>query len=285
MKKLILCADDYALSPMIDEGIRALVIANRLSAISCITNSPCWPEASAKLKPLSAEIQVGLHFNLTATFETPAYPLWKLIRDCLLGLFDEKQYTCEFHRQLESFEYFWGKKPDFVDGHQHIHIFPTIRNIVIRVLAERYSHADRPWVRRVNSPLTGHDALLKALILRILGLGFSHAVRRTNIPLSGDFYGLYSLSPNADFQSMVTGWIQTASDQAIIMCPPAIEPSDALLDSIDQARINEFNYLTGKDFSQFCKKESVFFNHYEDCPARLNISQMTDYESNFSCNF
>ena len=271
MKNLILCADDYALSPMVDEGIRTLVIANRLSAVSCITNSPCWPEASEKLKPLSAEIQVGLHFNLTAKFETPSYPLWKLIRDCLLGRLDEKQYTYELHRQLESFEYFWEKKPDFVDGHQHIHIFPTIRNIVTRVLAERYSHADRPWVRRVNPPLTGHDALLKSLVLRILGLGFNRAVRRTNTPLSGDFYGLYSLSPNADFPSMVTGWIHTASNQAIIMCHPAIEPSDSPIDGIDQARINEMKYLIGKDFSQFCRKESVFFNRSEDCPTRLNI--------------
>ena len=271
MKNLILCADDYALSPMIDEGIRVLVTANRLSAVSCITNSPHWPKASEKLKSLSAEIQVGLHFNLTATFETASYPLWKLIRDCLLSRLDEKQYTYELHRQLELFEYFWGKKPDFVDGHQHIHIFPTIRNIVTRVLSERYSQTDRPWVRRVNPSLVGHDALFKALVLRILGLGFCHAARRTNIPLSGDFYGLYSLSPNADFPSMVTGWIQAASDQAVIMCHPAIEPSDNHIYGIDQARISEFNYLKGKEFSQLCRKESVFFNHPDDYPTRLIV--------------
>ena len=273
MKKLILCADDYSLSQSVDEGIRTLVIANRLSAVSCLTNSPFWPEASEKLKPLSAEIQTGLHFNLTAEFEAPDYPLWKLIRDCFLGLLDVKQYTYELHRQLDSFEFFWGKRPDFVDGHQHIHTFPTIRNIVTRVLAERYSHTDRPWVRRVNPPLIGHDAFSKALVIRMLGLGFSRVVQRANIPLSGDFYGLYSLSPNADFPSMVAGWIHVASDQAIIMCHPSIKTPGAATDCIDEARVNELQYLMGQDFFQLCRKESVFFNSFEARPTRFCVLQ------------
>lgn len=259
MKRLILCADDYALSPGVDKGIRTLVTAKRLSAVSCITNSPYWPEAAEKLKLLSADIQVGLHVNLTTTFETPATPLWRIIGDCVLGLLDKKQSSWEFNRQLELFEYFWGKKPDFVDGHQHVHIFPTIRTIIIRALSERYSDGNRPWLRQINPSLTGHDALLKALLLRVLGVGFSRAARQANLQLSGNFYGLYSLSSSANFPAMLTSWMQAASDQSLIMCHPAMKESKLAEKDIDQARISEFQYLISESFISYVDNKTISF--------------------------
>ena len=62
---LILCADDYALHPLVDEAVQQLARSGRLSATSCMTTSPHWREAAAALKPLRPALSVGLHFNLT----------------------------------------------------------------------------------------------------------------------------------------------------------------------------------------------------------------------------
>jgi len=62
---LTLCADDFGLSAPISRGIAMLARAQRLSAVSCITNAAHWREAARALRGLPLSVTVGLHFNLT----------------------------------------------------------------------------------------------------------------------------------------------------------------------------------------------------------------------------
>ncbi len=49
---IVLCADDYALHPLVDEAVERLALAGRLSATSCMATSPLWPEAASRLAAL-----------------------------------------------------------------------------------------------------------------------------------------------------------------------------------------------------------------------------------------
>src|SRR4051794_20452051 len=62
----VLCADDYGLSPGISSAIRDLIARGRLSAPSCMTMSPFWPDHASWLKPYADQVDVGLHLTLTA---------------------------------------------------------------------------------------------------------------------------------------------------------------------------------------------------------------------------
>ena len=62
---IVLCADDYALHPLIDQAVIQLASKERLSATSCMTTSPRWATAAHDLKLLRPQLAVGLHFNLT----------------------------------------------------------------------------------------------------------------------------------------------------------------------------------------------------------------------------
>lgn len=259
MKTLILCADDYALAPHIDVGIRALVVANRLSAVSCMTNSPHWPEASSRLKEVGDDVQVGVHLNFTDMFSGSKTPLLQLISGCMLGFLDEQYFFTEINRQLDLFEVHWGSRPDFIDGHQHVHVFPKIRHIVISVLVERYSHGNRPWLRRVNPKLIGHDAFFKALVLRVLSIGFDNAAERREVSLSGDFYGIYSLSSKADFSLFFTRWIYNASNHSLIMCHPGGVNEASSSSLSDNFRIKECDYFLGDEFLNLCESGKVNF--------------------------
>jgi predicted glycoside hydrolase/deacetylase ChbG (UPF0249 family) len=64
-RTLTLCADDYGVSPGVSTGIARLARSQRLSAISCITNSPHWEAAAERLAGLPDSVQVGLHLNFT----------------------------------------------------------------------------------------------------------------------------------------------------------------------------------------------------------------------------
>lgn len=257
MKPIILCADDYGLSKSVGVGIRQLAAARRLSAVSCMSSALTWPAEAALLQPLRDKIDVGLHFNLTQGFgESSVTDLAFWIISSLAGSINKNLIEREFIWQLDRFESVWGEPPDFVDGHQHVHIFPGIRNVVFRLLEERYSEAQRPWIRQVNPSLTGHDAPSKALILRMLSTGFVKKACLSGLDLSSGFAGLYSLSAQANFPAMMAGWLHHARPGTVLMCHPGIGAAGDP-DSIGQARMREFQYLRGPEFEQVCKREMV----------------------------
>ncbi len=47
----------------------------------------------------------------------------------------------ELRAQLDAFEEVWGGPPDFIDGHQHVHVLPGVRTVVIEEMARRYTRA------------------------------------------------------------------------------------------------------------------------------------------------
>ena len=49
-----------------------------------------------------------------------------------------KLLTAEITRQFEAFAAAFGRPPDFVDGHHHVHLFPQIRDAV----PVSYTHLD-----------------------------------------------------------------------------------------------------------------------------------------------
>ena len=66
LRCLVLCADDFALSAGVSQAIAAMIERSRLSATSCMTVSPLWPEHARWLVPLAERADIGLHLTLTA---------------------------------------------------------------------------------------------------------------------------------------------------------------------------------------------------------------------------
>jgi len=256
MKPIILCADDYGVCLPVGAGIRELVTLRRLTAVSCMSSALDWPAEAALLKPLRSQIDVGLHFNLTLGFENAVPSLTTWLKNSLTGHIDQVAVEGALLQQLDRFESVWGAPPDFIDGHQHVHIFPGIRNHLFRLIIERYPEGKRPWIRLVTPQLTGHDAPMKALILRMLSIGFAQDARLAGLELPSGFAGLYSLSGTAAFPAMMAGWLRRSSPGTVLMCHPSI-CAEHDPEGIGQARLREYQYLRGMEFDDTCKREQV----------------------------
>ena len=77
--------------------------------------------------------------------------------------------SIEIATQLTAFIDTFGHLPDFVDGHQHVHLVPQVRGALLKVVAETAPDA---WVRqcgRARGARRMRDA--KALTLDMLSLG------------------------------------------------------------------------------------------------------------------
>jgi predicted glycoside hydrolase/deacetylase ChbG (UPF0249 family) len=253
MKALTLCADDYALSPPVSAGILALARSGRLQAVSCMTDSPRWAIDGPALADLPG-VQVGLHLNFTEAFANaaPVLPLGRLIVACWLRRLDEAAVRASVQRQYRRFVEVMGRAPAFVDGHQHVHQFPQIREAL---LAELAAQGFTGWVRSLAGLRGSPGMAIKILILRLLGA--SELARRCHaagLRSNPHFAGVYDFDPRADYRRLMRGWLRKSPDATLIMCHPAEAGAP---DGIGPARAHELAYLQSSTFAEDCAAHSV----------------------------
>jgi predicted glycoside hydrolase/deacetylase ChbG (UPF0249 family) len=158
-RRIWLCADDYGLSPGVNRGIRDLIERGRLNATSVMVVGPSIgrDEVSALVAGAAGQPRcgIGLHVTLTAPFRPLtmhfkpidggmflAFP--KLLRAGLLGRLDPEIIHAELMVQLSAFRELFGRAPDFVDGHQHVQLFPGVRDAFLTAVKQA---APSAWVR------------------------------------------------------------------------------------------------------------------------------------------
>lgn len=258
MKKITLCADDYGQNESISKGILELIQLGRLSAVSCMTAYAHWPLYAAQLatikEDVSDKLDIGLHFDLTDFIAEQGWSFNQFIINCCLNKVDLLKIEAELNRQLDAFEAALAMTPDFVDGHQHVHIFPNIRQVFIKLLAQRYAHK-LPYIRLSSPEIFGHDSRVKAIILRALVIGFAALARKHKLQFPTQFLGAYSLRPS-NYALLFQTWLQQARDGSLFMCHPGLASTDPD-DPIKKARVVEFNYFRSDEFTADLKTHNV----------------------------
>jgi predicted glycoside hydrolase/deacetylase ChbG (UPF0249 family) len=258
MKKITLCADDFALSLSGSWRILNLIDLGRISAVSVMVQSSYWPHLAPELNARERSFDAGLHFNLTHPFDGNARPLshWLLpgkirrslkswLRDRLLEQID--LYTAHFHRL-----------PDFIDGHEHVHAFRVVRDALFEAIALRWRKTPKPYLRAPDRLGHSGGSWLKAGVLKAACVGFSGEARRRGYATPDWFAGLYPL-PGANFPQRMREWLANAPQDALLMCHPGDNETD---DPIGRARSREYHYLSGPDFFDHCRENRTIITRF-----------------------
>lgn len=268
MKKIILCADDYGQNETISQAIIALIQKNHLSATSCMTTSSAWLTQAKALLPYQNKVDIGLHFNLTegqplstALQNSHGFlPLGTLIWRAYTRNLDAAALEQELHAQLDRFEEMMGTAPDFIDGHQHVHQFPVIRDVLFKVYEARLKNRFC-YVRSVSE----HRFLMsfKRLILQLLGAeSFKRNIFSRHIPHNTSFSGVYSFQ-GGRYAKHFPRFLAAIRSGGIIMCHPGLSPTDHL-DKIGAARYDEFCYLNSDQFVKDCFANGVVLSRFNN---------------------
>lgn len=244
MTPITLCSDDYAQNPGIDTGILELLDAGRLSAVSCFSTSPTWQSTAASaLHGYREQADIGLHFNLTEGFGRTAMPsLHAVIARSLLKGIHADYVQQKLEQQLDAFEAGFGQPPDFIDGHQHVHQLPGVRQVLLKTITQRY--AGHPiWVRNTmpaNSAWRGKPQILKYLG----GQALAAELKTVSIASNLGFAGVYGFD-REDYATCFKIWLDAAQAGMLIMCHPASAayPDDA----IAQQRVVEYRYFRSEE--------------------------------------
>lgn len=230
---IILCADDYALTEGVSRAIGELAAARRLSATSVLVTSPHWQTSAPRLLVHRQHLSIGLHLDLTLgpplgpmprlapKGAFPGLPL--LLGRSLLRLLEPGELQAEIARQLDRFELGLGYPPDHIDGHQHVHALPQVRQALIDVVARRYP-ANPPLLRDPGDSIAAirarGAAVRKALFVHILSRGFADAARRAGLPLNTGFSGFSDFDVTVPYSDEFKRALQAPATRHIVMCHP-----------------------------------------------------------------
>jgi predicted glycoside hydrolase/deacetylase ChbG (UPF0249 family) len=261
-RALTLCADDFGLAPGIDEAILDLAGRGRLTAVSSLVLGENWATAAAQLRLFAGTIEIGLHFALTHLAPAGPMPrlapagrlpsLARLIAESLTRRLDVGEIAAEVTRQIELFTAVFGRAPDFLDGHQHVHQLPGVRDAVFAVFRDRLSPSGA-WLRYVAMPpgdaLTHRIAMQKTWILAALGAGFRERGRALAIAGNGSFRGVRD-GDRGEYAALFRRFVRGLGDRALIMCHPGFEgdPSVADKEAAARARRDEHAFLASDEF-------------------------------------
>jgi chitin disaccharide deacetylase len=269
-RSVVLCADDFGLTDGVSRGILELAEKGRVSATGAMTNMPGWRRNAPGLRALKGRIATGLHLTLTAgsplgpmpgVTEGAFPPLNEILRRVLARQLPADAIRREIARQLDAFAEVHGAAPDFVDGHQHVHVLPVVRRALLAELKER-GHAGHLWLRDPSDSLaaigrrrTGRG---KALVVKALAAGFRRNARAAGFDANEGFSGFapYDLTvpPPRIFADALAG----LGRRPVVMCHPG--HADAELRGLDPAvesREAELTYLGSEHFAALLEEQGV----------------------------
>lgn len=168
----------------------------------------------------------------------------------------------EIRAQLDAFEKLLGIPPAYVDGHQHVHQFPVVRDELLSELGQRYKER-LPWLRSTleytRSSLgflktEGID--LKPRIIEALGASaFSRDANGLGFRQNAHLLGVHGFrGDESNYLACVDRWLHVSEDGDLLMCHPSLGAHSQ--DTVN-FRLKEYNVMSGEQFGALLAKHCI----------------------------
>ena len=269
-RRLIVNADDFGRSRAINDAVVQAHAGGILTTASLMVGEPAFAEA-VTLARQNPRLGVGLHLTLSCGHATlPPETIPGLVN--ARGEFDNRPAALgwryffrrdlreplrrEIHAQFEKFRGS-GLPLDHVNGHQHLHLHPTILRILMEdadLLGIRHARLTRDpfWLNaRLASGAWSYRAT-HAFIYLCLSARARRAFRRRGIRHTRQVFGL-----------LQNGRVD---DAYIMRLLPRLPPGDSELyshPSLDEFR-HEFDALVSPRVKELVKNRGVELIRYQD---------------------
>jgi predicted glycoside hydrolase/deacetylase ChbG (UPF0249 family) len=264
---ICVCVDDVGLHPGIDAAAFDLVELGRVHALACMVGAPGWPAVAARLRPHAEAIDIGLHLDFTEHPLTAAARsgLARLIASTYLHLASPRKLRAEVRAQFDAFSDRMDRMPAFVDGHQHVHQLPALRDILIEELELRRSAnpASSTWLRSTRRT-RGDRALrsdwrseVKRELVEVLGArGLRRLATQRGFAQNRALLGVYDFrTGHESYATAMEAWLSEAENGDLLMCHPSV--AAVATDPIANSRAAEFALLGSPLFDRMLRHARV----------------------------
>ena len=171
-----------------------------------------------------------------------------------------REIEAEIRRQIEAFADAAGRLPDYIDGHQHVHVLPGVRRALFHALDHVWPKGGvgpRPWLRDpADTPgriIARGIAAQKALTVAALSLGFRQLAHRHGFTTNHGFAGFSAFDPARDYREDFSTYIAVPGHAHLVMCHPGfIDDELRDVDSVLETRPLELEFLLSSHFTDQC---------------------------------
>lgn len=267
MKQLIVTADDFGYSKYVNKAIIKCFKEGIVTATSFLVNTEYFEE-SVKLLKQNTNLDVGIHVNLTEFKPlTKAKTLITHDRNFIVknrwfngyyNKIDEKEVENEIEAQiLKAFSS--GLKISHIDGHNHIHIFPKVVGVVIK-LTRKYNieYMRIPYDVEYTKYVQKQD---KISIFSKFSKIAKRKIIKNKIKTTDTFYGMLNLyDMDFDKLSLILKSIKDGTNE--FMVHPAFVDKNG--DDFHQSKQREIEIklLTDNKIKQLIKKEKIKLTNF-----------------------
>jgi predicted glycoside hydrolase/deacetylase ChbG (UPF0249 family) len=278
MLRFVLCADDFALSAGVSTAILDLLRERRISATGAMTNRENWPKAAPRLRQFAGTADLGVHLNLTCgtslgvmsrfapSGELPSFG--RVLRGALSGRLPLGEIADEFRRQIDAFARSMGREPDFLDGHQHVHAFPGIREALFAAL-DALGLAQRLYLRdpadRLGAIMTRRLCAGKAMVIAGLARGFAEKLRARGIASNAGFAGVVPFDARRDYAADFARFLDAPGERHLVMCHPGhIDSELEAADAVSATRPGEHSFFASDAFPALLTRRAAAPARFRD---------------------
>jgi len=235
MKKLIINADDFSLNCQINQSIAKCFKEGILTSCSILANAPYLNEA-VELSKTIPNFDGGVHLSLTSgrpilspsqvktlvNKEGHFYNYFQLFQRLYQNKINLKEIEKELNAQINKLKS-KNIKISHADSHQHIHIFPKILPIVLKLLKEhqinkiRYPKED--FFSNFHQNSFSSQKWYKKIILSTTCLFQNKVLLKSNFKSPDFFWGMFC-SENLNINKLIKIIDKTKEGVTEIMVHP-----------------------------------------------------------------
>ena len=173
-----------------------------------------------------------------------------LLRKAYLGQLDINVVTAEIQTQVDAFTQVMNAYPDFIDGHEHCHQLPVVRNGLLSIVSKiGLSHPIfvRSTSRGWRDFFSLYDFPKRQLITLLGGLVLKNKLNQKKISTNSSFAGIYHLNKSKNYSHYFNKFLSSIQNGGLIMCHPG-NPSTDPNDPQAGYRHYELNYFDSDEY-------------------------------------
>lgn len=167
-QRLIVTADDFGVSPRANRNILYLISLGKIDRVAVMANGKF---SQAEIEKLARSgVKIDIHLDILNEFHDDRKQrtgnflrILEFTAKLLTRKITTKKVFEDWKKQFKKFHEIFGKNPDGINSHEHVHFFPPFFDIALKLQQQHMT----PYVRFGNS-LNLRQHAPKALILNWL---------------------------------------------------------------------------------------------------------------------
>jgi len=206
--KIIFNADDFGRSAIANKNILDLAKRDKIQRVSVMVNKSFSKTEVNEL--LESKVKLDLHLTiprLAANHKSQAtdtiYRSVRFIFLYLTGRIKPNKIEIVWQGQIKNFRKIFGRIPDGLNSHEHVHFFPPYFKIALK-LCKKYTI---PYIRFGSKGIVSFDSnigqILKLLNRTNKKLFAAYGSRPTGMPTTCDYLLSFDWAKNYNLNSLI----------------------------------------------------------------------------------